>query len=327
MQERDQWHGIEIRHVAALAAISRERSFSRAGEALGYSQSAISQQIARLESIVGTPLVERPGGPQPVRLTQAGALLVVHADAIVARLAAARADVAALGEVDEAMLKVGCYQSAGARILAPMLEHLRADHLSSIGLVLREAADDGVLLDAVENGDLDLTFAVLPLQDGPFEAVELVSDPYVLVVRSDSELADAQRPISVSQVRRLPLISYRDLRRVHMPETRLGQRLETANIVFRSDDDETIHALVGAGVGSAVIPALAYNPRYEQLTAVPVAIPERVVALVRHAERSLTPPVEAFIRAARLVAANVQRELDTMLAAWRPPLGTAARDT
>ncbi|MDX6508743.1 MAG: hypothetical protein QOG81_495, partial [Gaiellaceae bacterium] len=93
--EPDRWLGVELRHLAALEAVSREGSFGRAATALGYTQSAVSQQIATLERIVGEKLIERPGGPKPVSLTEAGRLLLRHAEAIVARIAAAQADLTA----------------------------------------------------------------------------------------------------------------------------------------------------------------------------------------------------------------------------------------
>jgi DNA-binding transcriptional LysR family regulator len=90
MTEPDQWLGVEMRHLAALEAISEHSSFSRAGEQLGYTQSGISQQLATLERLVGEKLVERPGGPRPVSLTPAGELQLRHARRVVAQLAAAR---------------------------------------------------------------------------------------------------------------------------------------------------------------------------------------------------------------------------------------------
>ena len=84
--------GVEARHLAALQAIAEERSFSRAAERLGYAQSAVSQQIATLERAVGLKLVERPGGPRPVSLTEAGEVVLRHADRLLARLGALRAD-------------------------------------------------------------------------------------------------------------------------------------------------------------------------------------------------------------------------------------------
>src|SRR5437868_13585139 len=94
--EPDRWLGIELRHLIALEAVSREGSFGRAAGRLGYTQSAVSQQIAMLERIVGERLVERPGGPRPISLTEAGELLLRHAQSIVSRLEAAHADLAAL---------------------------------------------------------------------------------------------------------------------------------------------------------------------------------------------------------------------------------------
>src|SRR3954467_96461 len=87
----DGWLGVELRHLAALQAVAREGSFGGAAVALGDSQSAVSQQIAALERIVGERLVERPGGPRPVSLTDAGKLLLGHAEGIVARLQTAPA--------------------------------------------------------------------------------------------------------------------------------------------------------------------------------------------------------------------------------------------
>src|SRR3954463_7538276 len=100
IMEPDSWLGVELRHLAALQAVSEEGSFGRAATRLGYTQSAISQQIATLERIAPAALVERPGGPRRVFLPEAGRLLLRHADGIVARLHAAEADLAALARGD-----------------------------------------------------------------------------------------------------------------------------------------------------------------------------------------------------------------------------------
>src|SRR6187397_2596703 len=134
--QADQWLGVEVRHFAALDAVAREGSFGRAAESLGYTQSAISQQIATLEKIVGETLVERPGGPRAVSLTDAGEVLLRHAEAIVARLDAARADIAALRAGETGALRVGTYQSVGARAArghAALPQGLAGDRARALG--------------------------------------------------------------------------------------------------------------------------------------------------------------------------------------------------
>src|ERR1041385_8342048 len=117
----DRWLGVEIRHFAALEAIAAEGSFGRAAERLGYTQSAASQQIATLARIVREGPVEGPGGPRPVSLTEAGELLLGHAESIVARLQAAQADLHALQTGEAGTLRVGMFQSAGARLLPEVM--------------------------------------------------------------------------------------------------------------------------------------------------------------------------------------------------------------
>src|SRR3954467_965538 len=94
--DSDRWLGVELRHLAALQAVAEEGSFGRAATRLGYTQSAVSQQIATLERLVGERLVERPGGPRPVSLTEAGTVLLRHADGIVARAPGAEAGLPSL---------------------------------------------------------------------------------------------------------------------------------------------------------------------------------------------------------------------------------------
>src|SRR5438105_5051457 len=105
----DSWLGLELRHLAALKAVAEEGTFGRAAARLGYTQSAISQQIAMLEKIVAQRLIDRPGGPRPVSLTEAGRVLLRRAEGIAARLQAAQADLAALGAGDAGPLRIGTY--------------------------------------------------------------------------------------------------------------------------------------------------------------------------------------------------------------------------
>src|SRR5262245_21185501 len=215
----DRWFRVEVRHLAALDAVARAGSFGRAADALGYTQSAVSQQIATLERIVGERLVERPGGPRSVSLTEAGELLRRHAEAIVARLEAARADMAALAEGEAGTLRVGTFQSVGARVLPELMRRFLAEW-PRVDLQLSESTLDEQLLGDVERGLLDLTFAMLPLGDGPFEGVALMHDPYVLVVPADSPLASSESA-SLADLGDLPLIGNRACRSTDLAESEL----------------------------------------------------------------------------------------------------------
>src|SRR2546421_11010207 len=150
------WLGIDLRHLAALEAVARTRSFGRAARELGYTQSAVSQQIAQLERIVGQQLFNRPGGPRRVEPTEAGLLLLGHADAIVARLDAARADMAALAEGSAGTLRVGIYQSVGARPLPALVRRFRGQW-PRVRVPVREEGAAADPFPPLEHGQLDLT--------------------------------------------------------------------------------------------------------------------------------------------------------------------------
>jgi len=303
--EPDSWLGVELRHFLALEAVAREGSFGKAALALGYTQSAVSQQIAALERIVGQRLVERPGGPKPVSLTEAGRLLLKHADAIAARVAAAQADLTALGDGEAGTLRVGVFQSVGQRILPELMRrYLLA--WPQVKVSLTESANDEELLTLVERGDLDLTFSDLPLPEGPFESVELLRDPYVLVVATGSPFADRDTPPTVRELAELDLIGHKHCRTIKQLEANIKLPL---TFVFRSDHNQTVQALVASGVGSALVPKLTMDPEDEttQLIDIP-KLPPRVIALAWHRDRYRTPAAHAFVETAEAVTAELELE-------------------
>jgi DNA-binding transcriptional LysR family regulator len=300
---------LERRHLVALAAVGRESSFSRAAESLGYTQSAISQQIASLERTVGHSLVERPGGSRSVSLTAAGRILLGHADAIVARLASARADLDALADGEAGVLRVGCYQSVGVRILPRVLREFRAAW-PRVDVELTEAEDDGELLELVEQGQLDLTFVAYPMPAGPFAHRELLEDPYVVVVDEASPLV-RETPLTLADLFGVPLVTYAQMREVHSIENRLGQPGLTQQIVFRSNDNGTILGLAAEGVGAAVISWLSVDPYRAGVRTMPIAgVNPRIVGIAWHSDRYRIAATDAFID----IAAREARREQTLAA-------------
>jgi molybdate transport repressor ModE-like protein len=312
--ERDRWTGVELRHLAALEAVARHRSFGQAARELGYTQSAVSQQIAQLERLVGQQLVERPGGPRRVSITDAGMLLLRHADSIVARLDAAQADMAAYAEGAAGPLRVGIYQSVGARLLPPLLRRFRAEW-PRVEVHGREETNADDLLRLLEHGELDLTFADLPLLEGPFESAEVLHDPYVLIVAADHELAGRDTAPPLRELAGVPLIAWRT---AGDPETYLRGRVPDLNVVFRTDDNGTLMGLVAEGVGVAVVPRLLVNPRNPSVVALPFGtrIPARDIAIVWHRDRYRSAAAEAF--------AGLARDMGAEYAASAPSSATAA---
>ena len=253
---RDSWLGIELRHFAALAAVADERSFRRAADRLGYVQSAISRQIAYLEQLTGERLIERSQGPKPVQLTEAGELLLNHANDILATIEAAKADIGDLQGGRTGDVRVGFFAGVPTRILAPALVAFGRRH-PGVRVASRETVTDTPLLDMVRKGSIDLALAHLPIEPGPFEVCQLLSVPWVLMVPAGAQIARSATPPTLAEIGRLPLIAPQSRRvdtwMVGPPAAELGE----PRIVFRSDSPQTVQALVGAGFGAAIVPRLA----------------------------------------------------------------------
>jgi molybdate transport repressor ModE-like protein len=297
---------IELRHLTTLAAVAEEGSFRRAAERLGYVQSAVSQQVAALERVVGKRLLERSRGPGGVRLTEAGALLLGHAAAIRARLQAAQADLGALDEGSIGTLRVGITQSVGVRILPGLMRVFTTDW-PDVRIQPSEAHSDLELYRQVERGELDLAFVELPVPDGPFESVRLLVDPYVLVVRRGSPLAERRRPPSLLEIGELPLIGNLSCRGLARVAEQLRARGVEPTFVFRSDVNATVQALVAAGIGAAILPRLAVDEGDGQIAVRELSgIPPRTLALVWHRDRIRPAAADAFVHAAQAVCAELE---------------------
>jgi DNA-binding transcriptional LysR family regulator len=307
--EGDRWLGLDLRHLVALKAIADEGSFGRAADRLGYTQSAVSQQMAALERIVGLRLIERPGGPRPVSLTEAGRILLRHADAIQARILAAKADMAALEAGDAGRVRVGTFQSVGARIVPTLLRRFSQTH-PGVEVHLRESPNEDELLELVERGELDLTFWALPVPEGPYDSVELLRDPHVLVVPAGSPLGALKRPPGLKEIALHPFIGFNRCRTSQAIESLFDGAGRDLNVVFRSDNNGTVQGLVGAGVGVTIAPLLTVDTSDPSVDVVELhgRVPPRVIGLVWHADRHRSPAAEAFVGSAVAVCGELAAE-------------------
>jgi DNA-binding transcriptional LysR family regulator len=299
---------LELRQLLALLAVVEENTFSAAAERLGYTQSAVSQQIAALERVVGAPLFDRPGGPRRVRLTPVGEALVVHARALLARLQAAQADVQALLAGERGTLRVGTLQSVGTKVLPRLLRRFREES-PGIDLALLESHVPAELARGVEFGELDLSFSSLPLPDAPLAAQWVLDDPFVFVAPADAPEA-ARSSITIQEIARLPLIGLRDPGE-HQELVELLQPASVpVNFVFRSNDNPTIQGFIAAGLGYGLLARLAVDESDPSVAVRPVrpSPAPRRLAVLWHAERQLPPAVQHFVSIATEVCEQLSQD-------------------
>jgi DNA-binding transcriptional LysR family regulator len=309
---RANWLGVEVRHLAALEAIDSERSFRGAAERLGYVQSAVSQQLATLERLVGTRLVERTRGQPHVELTEAGAVLLAHAHRILGSLRAARADLEAIAGDGRSTVRWGVVQSAAVHVVPRVLAHL-AHAAPSLRVEAHEASTDADLFDAVATGELDCAFAELPLREGPFESVTLMTDPCVLVVDDASPLARLARSPTLQEISRVPLAfpSWRISELVRSQFRAAG--LEPAR-TFQLRTNAAVQALAQAGVAAAIMPWLAVDLHMSGMTTIDLSavLPSRTLVLYWHRDRAHSSAVRTVIDATRAVCREIERLADVV---------------
>jgi molybdate transport repressor ModE-like protein len=298
------WYRLEVRHLVALETIARVGSFRAAARELGYSQSAISEQVNALEELIGERVLERSRGAKRVVPTQAGRVLLEHATRVGVSLVSARAELDAL-RAERETLGIGIFPSASARLLPSIVRSLRSER-PELELRLHESDDPADLIELVLRGGLDAAFGTERAVPDALETAILLDDPYVLLVAADSGLARAAA-VTPAEVARLPLVDYRSIRPELLP-TSLLPRDARPQIVVRSDDQATVNALVAAGIGSAIVSRLGLVPGDTRVKAIPIEppLPPRRVALHWLAARTPTAALTAFIEAAHASAADAR---------------------
>lgn len=295
---------LSLRQLLSFRAVATEGSFHAAADALDYTQSAVSQHVMGLESALGVRLFDRARGRRTVALTEAGRLLLGHVESITDRLQAARADLLAYAAGETGTLRVGVYQSVGTRLLPAILARF-SEAWPGVEVQLREAASDEGLMELVEPGQLDLTFGVLPVPEGPFDGVELLRDPFVLVVAAASPLAGLTAPPPIRLIGEQRLIGFRTCRSTRSAEAQLRTAGAEPTFVFRSEDNGTVQAMAGAGLGSALVPRLAVDLPDPRIVVIPTDLEPRRIALMWHRDRFRSPAAIEFVRIAQDVCAGL----------------------
>lgn len=293
---------LELRHLQALEAVAATGTFGRAAERLGYTQSAISQQVAALERAVGDRLFDRPGGPRAVELTPLGRLLVAHAREVLQRVDAAAADLRRFQAGAVGRIELGTFQSISTAILPSLLGRLRAER-PDVKARLVESDDEDLLVRMLIDGEVELSFLV-GKPPPEVERVELFVDPFVVVALPGN---GAQGLLPTAQLAGTPLIGQQDNACQRRVDDGLHAAGVTPDYVFRTNDNSAAMAMVRAGVGMAVLPLLAVeqdDPRMVILALDP-PIPPRHVSIGWRRGRTLSPTAQRVLELAQEFTADL----------------------
>ncbi|WTW97718.1 LysR family transcriptional regulator [Streptomycetaceae bacterium NBC_01309] len=279
---------LDVRRMQVLEAVLAERSITAAARRLGYTPSAVSQQIAALEREAGLPLLERTA--RGVRPTEAGQLLGECAAAVGARVGEAEAMLADLRSGRSGRVSVCYFASAGATLVAPAVAALRRDRPGiHVDLRLTDPADP---LPEVREGRADLGLVMRaggpPSEDG-LRFTYLLSDSYRVLLPAEHPLA-ARETLALADLVGEPWVGSAwqgpCMDAVLAVCAAAGFRPEFA---VRSEDYVTAQAFVAAGLGISVVPGIGLGDRVREGVVVRDLRDAEAVRGVYAAVRSTSP--------------------------------------
>lgn len=287
-------HDFPAAWLRVFTEVARVGSFTAAGRALGYTQSAVSRQISALEAESGVPLFDRL--PRGVRLTEAGATLLPHAEAVLGRLAAARRDLTALRELTAGRVRVGAFATAQVSLVPRAFTAYRRRH-PKVTVTVEEGLT-GRLVARLLAGDLDLA-VVSTTGSASFEGLDLVPllrDRMVVALPAGHPLA-GREAIGLAE-----LADEEWLAGSARPEDtlmahclRIGFRPRISLVVA---DWLAKQGFVAEGLGITLVPSLAVaavRPDIALVPLLPDQVPVREVYAASCRDLHRTAATEAFL--------------------------------
>src|SRR5579863_7766553 len=309
---------LHVGRVRVLSEVVRRGSFSGAAEALSYTQSAVSQAVARLEAETGATLIVRDRAG--VRPTAAGATLVDHAEAIFAQVQAAEAELEAVLGVRAGRLRVASFPSAGATLMPLAVARFRQTH-PNVALTLAEGEPEEIA-PRLRAGEFDLALlfefpGTRERHGARLRTRLLLEDPMLVALPAEHALAD-KRALTLGDLREDDWVqtSASSPCARHVVRSCLAAGFEP-KVTFESDDYETVQGLVAAGVGVALIPRLALthvHPGIVVRTLAPRSPMRRVVAATISAA-GVSPAARTMIKVLSDVARDYGASLGELVTA------------
>jgi len=274
---------LDLRRLRLLSELARRGTIAEVARLVGYTPSAVSQSLIRLEREVGVPLLERDG--RRVRLTPAAHALVARADRALAELDVAEAELAAEQQAVQGRIAIGAFASAAAALVIPAVVELSRRHAELVCSINEHEPDEGIAL--LRSGDLDLLVSernddVEPPAAGGLDAHPVLSEPLLLVLPPDA--SDPSGPVELADCSdRIWITGPQGSQYDAAVQTACRSAGFAPRVGHRADEAFVIQALVASGLAVALLPALAcsdpFGLRYASV--VPAPPSRHIFTLVR----------------------------------------------
>jgi DNA-binding transcriptional LysR family regulator len=308
---------LDTRRMRVLVEVARRGSFSAAAATLGYTQPAVSRQIATLEAEVGAQLVRRV--PQGAVLTDAGRLLVDRGETILNSLASAEQELRQLAGLEGGRLRLASFASAAASIMPIAIACFR-ERYPAVELEIA-MADPVESVPRLRSGELDLALSHDSLDEDDealgIELTHLFDDPMYVVMAAGHPLA-GEPTLELARFAEEPwMLATSDT----CPDSRLFLRACHAagfepQIAFQNDDYPAIVGFVAAGVGVALIPEMVSRGIRDDVVVRPLdpSPPPRPISAALPADYC-SPPATAMLEVLREVSDSWVAERSELAAA------------
>lgn len=283
---------MELYQLGYFIEVAEQRNFTRAAERLNLAQPALSQQVKKLESELGTPLLIR--GRRETVLTQAGEVLLVKARALLADAAKAKQAVADVANLKRGKLILAAIPSVSGSWLPKFVRQFRKAH-PKIELVLKEGRSDEVAL-MVDSAKAELGFLQFPADKKRFRSSKILSESFVAVIPARHPLA-AGKEVSLQQLAEEPFIFYKGRAREVVLAACRDAGFEPS-VACESGQLETVRSLVAANLGVAVLPQLGILGPGNGYVVRPLIRPRltRNLGWIAKRESDLSSVAKAFIK-------------------------------
>jgi DNA-binding transcriptional LysR family regulator len=248
---------LSVQRLRVLREVLSQGSFSEAASALNYTQSAVSQAIATLESEAGVPLVERDR--RGVRPTSAGERLAEHAGRILTQLDAAEAELGAIAGIRGGDLRMASFPTAGATLMPLAIAAFRSAYPEVAMSLVEDEPEE--LIPRLRDGEFDLGL-IFEFEGGGelgagLRSSPLFEDPMKLALPKGHRLARKQE-IGLEDLSDDAWVQTSEASACARHVVRICRAAGfEPRVSFESDDYLTVQGLVAAGVGVALIPQLA----------------------------------------------------------------------